>query len=52
MDKELLLKIKSYIEKVEMQIDGEWGDCRDLEQLIKDGVMPEIYDKVLGLLKT
>ena len=51
MDKELLLKIKSYIELMEEKIDAEYGLCRDYKELIAHGQMPEIYDEVLKLIK-
>ena len=38
-----------YIEEMEQTIDGEWGSCRDLKELIKDECMPELYDKLLAL---
>jgi len=43
---ELLTKIKRYIERVEEQIDGEWGLSRGLDKLISDEEMPDIYWKV------
>jgi hypothetical protein len=46
-DKEFFLKLKQYIEDVERQIDGEWGNCRSVEQLISDGEMPDLYFQVL-----
>jgi hypothetical protein len=46
-DKEFFLKLKQYIEDVEHQIDGEWGNCRSVEQLISDGAMPDLYFQVL-----
>ena len=51
MNKELLEKIKSYIEEMEMRCEWEWGDCRKLEELIEQDKMPEIYYKVCELLK-
>jgi hypothetical protein len=46
-DKEFFLKLKQYIEDVEHQIDGEWGNCRSVEQLISDVAMPDLYFQVL-----
>lgn len=51
VNKELLLEIKKYIEFTEETIDGEWGIGRNLQQLIKDNEMPDIYDKIIELLK-
>lgn len=48
--KELLIKIKEYIEDCQETIDGEWGSGRKTEQLIKDNAMPEIYDEIIKLL--
>ncbi len=45
---ELLKEIKEYIEVSEVSVDGEWGSARDLNEIISDGHMPEIYDKVLA----
>ena len=45
--KALLKEMKDYIEDAEEAIDGEWGRGRMLDQLIKDGAMPELYTKVL-----
>ena len=38
-----------YIEETEYTIDGEWGSCRNLKELIRDKEMPELYDKLLAL---
>ena len=46
-DKEFFLKLKRYIEDAEHKIDGEWGHCRSVEQLISDGEMPDLYFQVL-----
>lgn len=42
----LLLQIKQYIEDVEVQIEGEWGSCRELDELLRDDAMPIIYYKL------
>jgi len=49
-DKEFLLAVREYIEQVEVQIDGEWGSCRRLDELIADADMPELYAEVLRRL--
>lgn len=41
-----------YIEGMEQTIDGEWGSCRNLKQLIKDGCMPKLYKTLLALKNT
>jgi hypothetical protein len=38
-----------YIEGMEQAIDGEWGSCRNLKQLIEDGYMPKLYKTLLAL---
>jgi saccharopine dehydrogenase-like NADP-dependent oxidoreductase len=50
VNKKTLIYIKEYIERVEVQIDGEWGYNRELKELIKDGQMPKIYYNILELL--
>lgn len=50
MDKALLLKMKEYIELTAVQIDNEWGKCRELDELIKDGKMPELYNEIILIL--
>ena len=49
---EILLKLKAYMEKVEEQIDGEWGDSRPVSKIIDDFDMPEEYDDLLRLIET
>ena len=41
-----------YIEGMEETIDGEWGSCRNLKQLIEDGYMPKLYKTLLALKNT
>jgi hypothetical protein len=48
----LMPAIIDYIERAEVVIDGEWGRCRELDQLIKDGEMPEIYNELKELHNT
>ena len=45
----LLDEILTAIADYEETIDGEWGSCKSAEQLIKDGCMPELYNKLLAL---
>lgn len=49
-DKEFLLKLREYIEQVEMNIEGECGGGRSLGELIEHGEVPEIYSEVLRRL--
>ena len=49
-DSEFLTRVRNYIERCEVQIDGEWGECRTLGELKADGVMPDIYGEVLQRL--
>jgi len=45
---EFLVLIKLYIERMEHEVDGEWGDCRSIPQLISDGAMPPpIYSELI-----
>lgn len=43
-----LLKVKEYIEYAEDTIEHEWGSNRSIEQLIKEGDMPSIYNEVVS----
>lgn len=51
MDKKLLQELKEYIEYAEDKINKEWG-YYDLtkRQLIKRGLMPDIYYKIVKLI--
>lgn len=51
MSLELLNKVKMYIEGREETIDGEWGDCRSVEELIADGAMPELWHEVCAAIR-
>ena len=47
-DLEFLTAIKSYVEDAEETMDGEWGACRSISQLIKDGAMPQpLYSEIV-----
>jgi hypothetical protein len=46
----LLSEAKEYIERVEVRMDGEWGSCRSVPELIRDNEMPELYTKVCNIL--
>jgi len=47
-DLEFLTAIKSYVEDAEETMDGEWGHCRCISQLIKDGAMPQpLYSEII-----
>ena len=48
IDLEFLTAIKSYVETAEETMDGEWGYCRCISQLIKDGAMPQpLYSEII-----
>ena len=49
MDKELINDIIEYIESSEEEAYWQRGNCGSLEDLIKNGEMPEIYDKLIKL---
>ncbi|HEY8891399.1 MAG TPA: hypothetical protein VIM70_14215 [Clostridium sp.] len=49
--KDLLLKVKDYIEDAEETIDNEHGLIRNVEKIIADGDMPDVYDEVLKALE-
>jgi hypothetical protein len=44
--KNLLYGVKRYIESQEMNMDGEYGRGRNVEELIADGAMPELWHEV------
>ena len=46
---EVLNDILKYIENTQVQIDGEWGDGRTLEQLIVNKEMPKLYHDLIDL---
>tara|TARA_R110002111_G_C5741117_1_gene349641 strand:+ start:335 stop:547 length:213 start_codon:yes stop_codon:yes gene_type:complete len=45
----VLNEMIEYIEETEQTIDGEWGSCRNLKELIKDKDMPGLYKTLLTL---
>jgi hypothetical protein len=49
-DDEFLLRLREYIEQVEVMIEGEWGVDRTLEELIAEHKMPRLYAEVLRRL--
>ncbi len=52
-DLEFLIAIKSYIEETQETIDGEWGSCRCIAELIRAGEMPEpIYSEVISRIES
>ena len=48
--RKLLEDVKRYIERMEVQIDGEWGSCREVEELQEQDLMPELYARVNAAL--
>lgn len=49
---ELLDTIINYIEYAESRIEEEWGSGRGFGELIKEGEVPDFYNKLLELRKT
>ena len=49
INNKLLLEIIEYIEQKEVMVDGEWGSCRRLNELIKDNEMPPLWIKLKTL---
>ena len=45
----VLNEMIEYIEETEQTIEGEWGSCRNLKELIKDEDMPDLYKTLLTL---
>ncbi len=52
MKKQLIEDIVKYVEEMEVNIDGEWGLGRDLEELLadEDEYMPDFYYKLKDML--
>jgi hypothetical protein len=46
----VLSKIKGYIESTEVTIDGEWGLCRNFDEIHKAGEVTETYDLICEIL--
>ena len=44
-------KMINYIENMEVMVDNEFGDIRNLTQIIIDNDMPEIYNELLAIKK-
>jgi hypothetical protein len=51
VEKELIHEIIAYIEGTEQMMESEWGMCRGLKALIEEKEMPEIYYKLLEIVK-
>ena len=47
----ILEAMKTYIEEMEVKVEWEWGRCRELEEIKKDGDMPELYRDVTEVLQ-
>jgi len=47
-DQTFLSEVRKYIEDSEEIMEGEWGSCRDVDELIKEKAMPELYTEVLN----
>lgn len=50
IEEKTLKMIMIYIEYCEVKIDGEWGSCRTLSELIRDDMMPDTYWEVVKTL--
>ena len=48
--KEAAQKALDVLEDYEVQIDGEWGACRDIERLYADGQVDDVLPLLKGLL--
>lgn len=49
--KEAAEKALAVLEDYEVQIDGEWGACRDIERLYADGQVDDVLPLLKGLLR-
>ncbi len=47
MKLKLLLRIKAYFEETQITLENEYGNSRDLQQLLDKQLMPEAYYEVL-----
>ena len=50
IEKDFLLRLREYIENMEERVECEWGDSRNLEEMIAANAMPDIYAEVLRRL--
>ena len=50
MNKKLLKEIKTYIEESELRDEAEFGYGKNLEALIKENLMPDVYYKIILIL--
>lgn len=48
--KETAEKALAVLEDYEVRIDGEWGMCRDIDQLYADGIVDDVLPLLKGLL--
>ena len=54
LDKELRPMLRNmihYIKNVEEAIDGEFGSCRDFDEILMDGHAPEVYYQIIAYLR-
>lgn len=49
ISKELLDKIIKYVEYTEESLDGEYGEGRTAEELMKENIMPPFYYEIVAL---
>jgi hypothetical protein len=50
-DLAFLQDVKEYIEGMEVAMENEYGSCRDLPELIANGLMPALYRQTLERLE-
>ena len=50
--KELLLKIKAELEASEEQLEWEFGSGRDIEELISDNGMSDVYYELCEMIES
>ncbi len=48
--KEAAKKALALLEDYEVQIDSDWGMCRDIDRLYADGIVDEMLPLLKGLL--
>ena len=51
MNQALLKEMMEYIRRMEEAVDGEWGECRDADELEKEGKLPELFYKLKNTLE-
>lgn len=49
--RDVLEEALGVLESYEVQIDGEWGVCRGIEELYADGCVDDVLLKIKALLE-